>query len=528
MFKTILLFLALIPISAHATVSDVAVPDNGQLAAIAAITDPTVKIPVIIGNQKHILQYDSTSPEGVWIGHYLGNPLCRTLINMGTITHGYICTPNTTLNIESDTTGSYTSDTKLLTPVIAADDTVVSAATVTTAPTLTAVQTTLNALNAAKAQLTADTTVFNTYYFGTYVPAYNAYTAATKLLASNPGRAALVASTNATLNADYPELNTLGTIVTNDRKVVATDTTAYNAAVLAATPTSPTITNTLDVAVLYTGTSSTFGTTGEFPAAQQLEKINTYITASNQAYIDSGINLKLRLVYTKPVNYPETNSNSQALLDLSNTYNGGDHLPGINEPDSVVLDAAETARTVYGADIIILFRPIALSASNMNCGRSWLQMAMGGGVNAELVYGTVMDGSETSSSPNNVLIPAVGTTPAYWQYNGYFCGTNTFTHEIGHLLGLVHDRANANGYGATPYSYAWSNQGVFATIMSYQTPMLMLFSGPNLPTQCSKNPCGYAATDTTRSSDQVGTVNNVTAVPVTNIRPTSITPPLIQ
>jgi hypothetical protein len=92
---------------------------------------------------------------------------------------------------------------------------------------------------------------------------------------------------------------------------------------------------------------------------------------------------------------------------------------------------------------------------------------------------------------------------------------------------LVHDRADANGYGATPYSYAWSNEGVFATIMSYQTPMLMLFSTPLLTTQCAGQPCGYAATDATRSSDQSRVVN-MTAPTIAAFEPTTTATPVLQ
>jgi hypothetical protein len=227
--------------------------------------------------------------------------------------------------------------------------------------------------------------------------------------------------------------------------------------------------------------------------AYALQRIQLLTVMSNQAYIDSKINLAIRLVHTEPTTYVENNSNNQALNDLSS--------------DVGAFAGISAKRALYGADLVYLFRPLYVNATG-NCGLSYLEFASASAANPAIGYGTMGDGNSVDVT-------------------GYYCGINTFTHEIGHGLGLVHDRADAFGYGATPYSYAWSDQGVFATIMSYQTPMLMLFSSPLLTTQCAGQACGYAASDATRSSDQTSVVN-MTAPQVAQFMPTTTTTPVLQ
>src|SRR5260370_39935173 len=54
---------------------------------------------------------------------------------------------------------------------------------------------------------------------------------------------------------------------------------------------------------------------------------------------------------------------------------------------------------------------------------------------------------------------------------GCATGYYSFGHEMGHNLGCQHDRGNASGTGAFPYSYGYqqmSGTAIFRTIMSYQ------------------------------------------------------------
>ncbi|WP_347987311.1 reprolysin-like metallopeptidase [Methylomonas sp. AM2-LC] len=398
---------------------------------------------------------------------------------------------------------------------------------------LTAENNALNTLNAAKAALnSANTALKNVRYttaadtssvnnaqatyntalanYNATVTAYNTATAAYNA-AATAANAANVALNTANQNlmksitnyySGLPVLNSAKSALTSATTALATAqstlntaiaalTSAQNAAKLTTATTSTTATtantgptNIIDIMVYYTTVKQT--------QAYALQRLQLLTTMSNQAYVDSKINLALRLVHTEPTTYVENNSNNQALSDLTN--------------DSGAFAGTSAKRAQYGADLVYLFRPLYVNATG-NCGLTYLEFANASTPSAAIGFGTIGDGNSVD----------VG---------GYYCGVNTFTHEIGHSLGLVHDRANAFGYGATPYSYAWSQQGKFATIMSYQTPMLMLFSTPLLTTQCAGQPCGYAANDA-KASDQT-TVVNMTAPKVAQFMPTTITTPVLQ
>jgi hypothetical protein len=166
----------------------------------------------------------------------------------------------------------------------------------------------------------------------------------------------------------------------------------------------------------------------------------------------------------------------------------------------------------YGADLVFLFRPLN-AATQVSCGTTYLEMANGQAPNMWLGYGTISDGTSKDAM------------------TGYYCAINTFTHEIGHSLGLVHDREYSNDSGAFSYSYAWGIEGSFGTIMSYKQPVVMYFSTPALTNKCANGPCGYAETKTetenSRSSDQVKSVN-LTSSSVINFMPKMVATPVIK
>ncbi|MEI6070066.1 MAG: zinc-dependent metalloprotease family protein [Methylococcaceae bacterium] len=123
--------------------------------------------------------------------------------------------------------------------------------------------------------------------------------------------------------------------------------------------TSPPIVNSsvkpvLDIMVLYT--------TQSYTAAYAKQRLAYLVTASNQAYTDSGINLTLRMVYAEPTTYTDKDVNGTALDNLAN--------------DSGIFVGTAEKRALYGADLVYLFRPLN-AITQTTCGTTYLEMADG-------------------------------------------------------------------------------------------------------------------------------------------------------
>ena len=330
---------------------------------------------------------------------------------------------------------------------------------------------TIHAANTTKYQAVLKSYNVDMANVSTYLAAYS------KALVANSNSTSALATANTNLTTAKTALTAANTALAKAKSDLAAATTV------------PTTSGTvLDIMVLYA--------TDQVTAAYQQQRLAMLVTVSNQAYIDSGINAALRLVYSEATTYASRNSNATALSLLAN--------------DQGAFAGAAAKRIKYGADLVYLFRPLN-ALTQGNCGNAYIQMPMGGAANKSLGYGIISDGTSKDAA------------------NYYYCGTNTFTHEIGHNLGLVHDRANTTIYGATPYSYAWAVGGSFGTIMSYGNPILMYFSTPTLAAKdangiavtCKGQPCGYSKDDVARKSDQVLTANATIPV-IANFMPTAV------
>jgi peptidyl-Asp metalloendopeptidase len=230
---------------------------------------------------------------------------------------------------------------------------------------------------------------------------------------------------------------------------------------------------TIDLLVGYTpGMATRFST-----AAGVTSRLNTLVATMNDALAQSQVNLTIRLVNATQVTYSDTASNDTALTAIS---------PGSTDPVKVTLD---TLRNQNNADLVTLIRPYQ-RATHGGCGLAWVLGYGGSGVTAsEATYGfsALSDGADTAGS-------------------GYFCDDLSFSHEIGHNLGLTHDRANrGTTVGATPYANGYINSAAgFGTIMSYASNRLARYSNPDVV--CSGAPCGIARTDTANSADAAGAI----------------------
>lgn len=207
----------------------------------------------------------------------------------------------------------------------------------------------------------------------------------------------------------------------------------------------------------------------------------SYITAiTNQALEDSKVAGRMRLVGTIKVNYPDTNTNSQALDALADASG--------NSP----LQAVRTARRALGADLMALIRPF-LTPEHGNCGLA----PVNGAKLAPYTTGAAAGGRAAVSDAKD-------------DNTGFYCNDATLAHELGHTMGLVHETAEASNPGAFPYTYGWTvelpDDRGFNTLMAYgtsDTKTLFYYSNPNIY-YCSAQPCGDASiADQARALNQI-------------------------
>ena len=235
-------------------------------------------------------------------------------------------------------------------------------------------------------------------------------------------------------------------------------------------------TMTVDVVVGYTnGYRAALGSTEAVTT-----RLDYLVAVTNESYVNSEVDARVRMVHAMEVNYLDGNDNSDALTALTGSTG--------STPDPTLIHAAlkplHVARDQYGADLISLVRDFQHPEA-VSCGVAWL---IGGGQNIThtgySVFGTsiVSDGND----------------------GGFFCEDTTFAHELGHNMGLAHDRDTAKGedgvlepedYGRFEYSFGLRTgltDGSFMTVMAYsdgQINSYHVFSNPDI-TYCGGHPCG--------------------------------------
>ena len=220
--------------------------------------------------------------------------------------------------------------------------------------------------------------------------------------------------------------------------------------------------STIDVMVLYTPELVT--AYGSDSAART--RIDHLVAIANQAYVNSGVAMTLRLRLARLVSYPRTNDIDTALDNLTASENSG-------LPSHVTMSDVATWKQQFGADLVALVRPLDTQVNPNTCGLAWLVGAGGSDVanDRSWAYAVSNDGDDVRGS-------------------GVYCDDYTFTHELGHNMGSAHDPAHAGSQGAYPYSYGHGADGVFGTIMSYIDPTVGKFSNPGI--NCNGQPCGIA------------------------------------
>lgn len=247
---------------------------------------------------------------------------------------------------------------------------------------------------------------------------------------------------------DRPDPGKGGDTLVPPARAIAAQSAQATAAVqaTAATDVGIAAVNDIDVLVGYSnGIVSRVGS--ESGAATLMQNL---VSVANEAYANSGVTMRLRLVRSMLVNYPDTTDNTDTLQKLTGSNGSG------TVPVDPAFNALRAARETYGADLVSLVRQFR-DPEQDGCGVAWM---LGGGQSAitpsdaAFAYSVISDGSD----------------------NGFGCRSETFAHELGHNMGQVHnneDSLGSNGslmYGAHAYSFGFreTSPSGFYTVMAYR------------------------------------------------------------
>ncbi len=207
----------------------------------------------------------------------------------------------------------------------------------------------------------------------------------------------------------------------------------------------------IDVAIFYT------------PLARQAvgghDQIETLIdlmvAETNQAYIDSDVNQRIFAVTKEEVEYneqeqtnpPDDKTDDKKKMTLTVSQQNPNILRRLRDPSDGFMDKVHIRRDELKADIVHLISVFTES----RCGLAYI----------------LDPNSDISADPNL----AFGYTVVY-------CPSSFFAHELGHNMGLLHDRYIYSALPSPNYNYGYVNQKIFdelsppadakwRTIMSY-------------------------------------------------------------
>lgn len=220
---------------------------------------------------------------------------------------------------------------------------------------------------------------------------------------------------------------------------------------------------TIDLLVYYTpGMVSAYGGVNAIAT-----RVDALIAAANQAYLAGGLGYQLRRVGLDLVSVDDQTSNN-ALLNQMNARSGA-------------FATMNARRDQLGADLVTVIRPLYAQVQG-GCGVGYVSGYGGSSVSQYAEYGlsVLSDGNDRAGQ------------------NAY-CDTLALAHELGHNMGLMHDRATVasqgGGTGVTPYAFGYAVPGRWGTIMSYTYPHQIKFSNPNDYSCGTKERCGLPETD---------------------------------
>jgi hypothetical protein len=210
-----------------------------------------------------------------------------------------------------------------------------------------------------------------------------------------------------------------------------------------------------------------------FPGDMSQTLMEHLVFKANQTFFDSRINMRLRLVHTEFIDYP----NPSSIVALNQLRNALDDDPNTDTDPS--LETLASLRDTYGADIVSMIRTHDLNEREV-CGIAMFP-------NPDVDYLVNVSNVGISGGSNCI---------------------DTFTHEIGHNFGAGHQRVNGNSQGVEAAAGALIVLGKFNTMMSSigtgdinRDFGLAIFSNPDVI--CASVSCGDSTV-----ADNTATVNN--------------------
>jgi peptidyl-Asp metalloendopeptidase len=240
-------------------------------------------------------------------------------------------------------------------------------------------------------------------------------------------------------------------------------------------------------------------------SSQANTRLVNMIAITNQAYANSGVNMRVRLVKTLQVTYADNTDNGDALEKLTGYKAGTDGGPITPDP---AFNALRAARDETGADLVSLVRAFRTPENN-GCGIAWL-------------IGGDESGIVQADAPFGYSVVSDGTDPDEGDGNSYFCREETLAHEMGHNMGQAHNQEDSDSTGVHSYSYGYREASAtgFYTVMAYPQSdsdqfSIRYFANPNV--KYSNRPTGVA-----NVSDNVRSMN-ITMPIVSSFRDT-VTP----
>lgn len=221
-------------------------------------------------------------------------------------------------------------------------------------------------------------------------------------------------------------------------------------------------------------------------------RVDALIALANQAYATGKLPHQVRRVGLELLNVADTTSNSSLLSQM--------------QTRSAPFTGMNAKRDAVGADLVTVLRPLYAGVQT-SCGIGYVSGANGGNVSLYGDYGlsVVSDGVDRSGAP-------------------YYCANSTFAHELGHNMGLMHDRATTakqgGGIGAKPYAFGYVPlSGKWGTIMSYTSPYIVTFSNP-LDATCNTNELCGVSQASANSADNVAALGYTMPI-IAGFRPTA-------